>query len=349
MLLSEQVRDFSLEQCLIDDATQYQRNSNAWGEIHNYGNFTLAIASIVVVKYEAAPGAYAGGAYANIRLKIGATYYVIGGQISSPPSTFTQKYALLYLAAGTYAVSAESIAYDAGGYYNAYIQNFSLGIVSLLDSASVTLESYTSRTQQVNARPSFYGTTARFVIGVTVFAQTPAAATNFENVGETLTNGVRIYVDGVQKNWSERNQDAASANCYGAAQAKLHISVPVDSSYTITLAKTNANTVLYWSIVSSTWLLGGSWNDAHSPITLTIPQGTTLYVVVEPLSAQLTKGVGYGKKHAVTGGGADYYSSTEGTGVLYSSYSFESQDPAKHGFVVYGCSGCISIIGADFR
>ena len=340
MLLSEQLRDPSQEQCLIDDMTSYAVTSTSWATLKNYGNITLTADSLVVFHFQAT-----GTNIANTRLKIG-NYYVAGGEFNTGP---VDRYGLCYLAAGTYAVLVEGIA--AGG-NSVTVNNFSLGRLVLPDFQAVYLQAYTGiiTASSVAARQTCIGLLSKCVLAVQAFANTPAAVTSFENVGDNLTNGVSISVDGIQVNWSERDQDTLST-VQGAADAKCHYVVSVGSSHTVTITKRNAGTVVHLSVAVSPWICSGSIAQQYCPISsFSFSQGSTLYVVVEPFSAFLAKGVVFGRKHAVTIDTADdYYASFTGIGIVVGSYSFETQDPSKQFFVAYGCSGYISTIAVDVR
>jgi hypothetical protein len=182
------------------------------------------------------------------------------------------------------------------------------------------------------------------VFAVNVWAYTPGADTNFENVGDALTNGVQLLVDGVQVNWTTRIQDTGSnenayANYYGSLSA--------GSVHAFTIGKDNANTVIHVSIVACPWLLATVDNE---PMTLDFSQNSTLYLVLEPLNADPAKNSKIGKVRAVTyGDTTDFYSTATGTGILSHSYTFELVEVTSVTVIVNGLGGCISMVGLDGR
>jgi hypothetical protein len=100
-------------------------------------------------------------------------------------------------------------------------------------------------------------------------------------------------------------------------------------------------------IIVSPWILGYSEGEVFN---LNFPQGSTLYVVTEPLWNDVTKTVKIGKKRARTfGDSTDYYYTASGTGILNGSYTFESVPVSNCVLVVSGFGGCISIIAVDVR
>jgi hypothetical protein len=90
--------------------------------------------------------------------------------------------------------------------------------------------------------------------------------------------------------------------------------------------------------------------DSHQPLTLDFPQGSTLYLVMEPLTADATKTVKLGWPRFISfGDSTDYYSTASGTGILPWNYTFESVEVKNVGLFVGGYGGCISVIAVDVR
>ncbi len=51
MLLTEAVRDIAEEENLIDDPTEYTRDADTWGTLHDYGQITLSQDSLIIFRY----------------------------------------------------------------------------------------------------------------------------------------------------------------------------------------------------------------------------------------------------------------------------------------------------------
>jgi hypothetical protein len=80
------------------------------------------------------------------------------------------------------------------------------------------------------------------------------------------------------------------------------------------------------------------------------PQGSTLYLMLEPLNLNPTKTVGVGKKRAVSFGDAtDYYSVGSGTGLLSFDYTFEVVSLSDVNLYLSGLGACVGYIGVDTR
>jgi hypothetical protein len=170
--------------------------------------------------------------------------------------------------------------------------------------------------------------------------------TNFENVGDDLTNGVSVEVDGVQESWSYRCQDI---NAVGAACGVFALPFSVGTLHTIQFTCRNNSTVLRTSVIACPWILG---DVPCSAVTLNFSQGSTVYAYVEPLFLNLTKTIGLGVKRAVSFGvGTDYYASSAGTGLISFSYTISlfdiSSAPASSLFTWSGTGGCIGAIAVD--
>jgi len=329
MVYTEQVRQLTSEENLINDSTEYTRNNAAWGTLHSYGNITLSEASLILFKFWVkTTSAY--------RLKIGSNY--VWGGYSTGVIT-----GIAYLSAGTYTVLMEQR--NAGG--SGDLQDFQLGKLKFSDQAGSGLAAYSAQIDLTVAQrspPSFFGTLKNAVFAVMVWAKTTGAQTNFENPGDSLTNGVSLAVDGSQITWTSRVQDTTP---YENAFAYYYCSLSVGSSHSFVISKDNAATVVDISIVGCPWLLA---NVDNEPMTLDFAQGSTLYLTLEPLNADPTKNSKIGKVRAVSyGDSTDFYSTASGTGILSHTYTFETVSVADVTLVVKGLGGCISMVGLDER
>jgi len=335
MLLVEQVRQVSDEQSLIDDSTEYTGSSTSWATLHDYGNITLDEDTFIIFNFEF-DNNLDYDSYG--RLKIG-DYYVWG--IHQDGQSSTKRTGLVWLPSGTYNVKVE--AQSDGGLSR--VRNFKLGKVKFSDAVGEELTTYSGQiSKQVSSRTTPIGDLNEAVFVVNAFAYTSGAQTNFENVGDSLTNGVSLKVDGSQVNWTERYQDSDGKE---NAHAVYYGVLSVGSSHTFEIVKDNADTVVHISIVACPWILCG---DDFEPVSLDFPQGSTLYVTFEPLDEDPTKTVKLGKKRAVSfGDSTDYYSTSSGTGILNYNYTFETVQVGEVGLYVSGKGGCISILGVDVR
>jgi len=337
LLLVEQVRKVDSEESLIDNTTEYTTDSTAWATLHNYGDITLDEDTFIIFSFEFDSDNSAYTAYG--RLKIGSLY-VWGMKQQGPTST--KRLGIVWLSAGTYSVIVE--AQRSGGGY-ARVRNFKLGKVKFSDAVGEALGTYSGQiSKQVSSRTTPIGDLNEAIFVVNAFAYTSGAQTNFENVGDSLTNGVSLKVDGSQVDWTERYQDSdAKEN----AHAKYYGVLSVGSNHTFEIVKDNADTVVHISITACPWIL---CDDDFEPVSLDFPQGSTLYVTFEPLDEDPTKTVKLGKKRAVSfGDSTDYYSTSSGTGILNYNYTFETVQVDEVGLYVSGKGGCISILGVDVR
>jgi hypothetical protein len=180
---------------------------------------------------------------------------------------------------------------------------------------------------------------------VNCWAYTPGAQTNFENIGDSLTNGVSLSIEGSQVDWTNRNQDTSSsenawAEYFGWDGAAEDIS--------IVITKDNGSTVVHISVILCPWILPPDTD--FEPIDLDFPQGSTIYLMLEPLTENPTKNSKIGKERAISfGDTTDYYSTASGTGILKHTYTFEEVKNGAVLLVTYGKGACISSIGVDMR
>jgi hypothetical protein len=190
------------------------------------------------------------------------------------------------------------------------------------------------------ARKTCAGALNQTTMIILLAAVTPEDVTN---IG-TGTNYVKILVDSVEPSYlfaynSPRGEPAV---------AFAVVVVLCGTQHTISISQSNANTTCYVSIVACPWIL--PYNTTIQPLTLNFPQGSTLYIVMEPLWQDPTKTLKLGKTRAVSfGDSTDYYSTASGTGIVSWNYTFESVNVASCSLFVGGYGGCISIIAVDVR
>lgn len=337
-IFTELERLLGSEVNLINDATIYNF-SGAMATIKDWGNVTLASAGILLIKFNLYSGSAGVSTYA--RIKVGSIY-VYAKRTSSTSSTVYG--CAVYLNAGTYDILAEGAT--LGGITSGF-GSFQCGFTKFNDLQASTEAAYSgSIALTVTSRVTPLGALNQAVYLVQCMAYTPAAVTNFENVGDNLPNGVSVTIDGAQKNWSERDQDADSIQASGA---RLALPFAVGSSHTVAISKRNANTVVNISVIACPWILG---DVVHTPITFNFSQGSTIYASFEPLFLNPTKFAAIGMPRAITFGAADdYYSSSSAVDIMLFTYTLDLFDiySASNFFFVNGTGGCITLIGVDMR
>jgi len=229
--------------------------------------------------------------------------------------------------------------------------NVAAGVESSIVSVSIPASS-------LPARKTAVGKIKQYVAQIYVAAVVPDnAISKLKNVGEANESGYvnwKIFVDDVQMSWNERYNDVQTVDVTKAEGAfgRLFVVFDAETSHTVTVKAYNGTSAArtcnaYVYIVLSPWILGDS---EHQPVSLQIPQGSTLYLVAEPLLSDPTKVVKLGKKRAISfGDSTDYYSTASGTGILSWNYTFESVEVSNSLLFASGYGGCISIIAVDVR
>ncbi|MHC4890783.1 MAG: hypothetical protein ACYTEO_15115 [Planctomycetota bacterium] len=334
MFLSEMVRHVGDEVNVINDATEYSRTDSAWGTLHDYGTVNPATAGIYIIKFEIDSL----NANARFRLKIGGN--LVFGHVVPYPSPFVQHAIILHLPTGSQSVIAEAKTDTV------YIKNFQMGRCEFSDVDSENLQVYSSTlTLNLSSRALPIGTSNKACLAINCGAYTSGAQTNFENIGDSLTNGVSLSVEGSQVDWTDRTQDSGSDEY---AWAEYFGVEDLDEDITVTFTKDNGSTVVTISIIYCPWILPDV--QTFEPIALSFPQGSTIYLMLEPLMTNPTKNIKIGKTRAISWGDTtDFYSTASGTNILQHDYQFVE---VKNGAVLlytYGRGGCISSIGVDIR
>jgi hypothetical protein len=340
-ILAEQERLIAQESNLINDSTQYSAPSS-WGTIRDFGNVTLGSSGILLIKFDYRCDAYNINDHIWLRVKVGSNY--VYGAHMDYPGAWTTVGCAIYLGSGTYDVLVEGRYSGNFG----YIKNFQAGFSVFNDTQGASVQSYSSGIAlTVSNRTTPAGALKNATYLVQCWATTSGGYTNFENVGDNLTNGVSISIDGGQVNWDERFQDDSGQGVSGFANAKCARSLVVGSSHTVTITKRNSSTSVVISVIACPWILPAG---LHVPVTINFSQGSTVYCLLEPLFLNATKFVGVGGIHGISWGSSDdYYSSSSGADLVNFSYVMDIADVLNNNLIVYGLGGCVGIIGVDAR
>lgn len=340
-ILAEQERLVANEANLVNVPTQYLYGSASWGTIHDYGNVTLANAGILLIKGQIYLDGVGGSGY--IRVKVGSYYVFSATSTVVAPADFG---AAIWLAAGTYDIKVEAFLNGSGATNDVFIANFQTGLSSFNDQQGTSVRTYsTGIALTVANRNTPIGPLQNATYLAQVYAVTSGGSTNLENIGDNLTNGVSILVDGVQVNWDERIGETSQ----GGTTGKMAVSLAVGSSHTITISKRNGSTAVTITMIACPWILP-SQNDVHIPVNIYFSQGSTLYCMLEPWFLNPSKFAGVGAIHGITWGTADdFYSSLSGADLVNFSYMMDIVDILNNNLIAWGLGGCIGVIAVDAR
>jgi hypothetical protein len=333
--ISEQQRLIASDLQLLNNSTSYSFPSSM-GTVHDFGNVTLAQAGLLIFRFNLTCGI---NGFA-CRVKVGSYYVWAIGTTGGIGAGYYE--AVAWLTAGTYDILVEGWANPS----SATLNSMYLGYVSFNDAVGSALAAYSSGIGLTVAnRNTPLGPLLQAVYAVQVYATTSGALTRLENVGDNLTNGVSVSIDGTQVNWTERNSpdvgngDGVSGKCF--------LPYSVGTSHTVTFSKRNANTTIHVSIAACPWILSPV---NHAPVNLTFSQLSTVDIILNPLFDDPTKFIGVGQKRGISFGNAtDYYNSASGTGLINYSYMIDTPDISQIRLFVNGFGGCIEVIGVDLR
>ena len=305
--------------------------SAPWTAIHDYGSITLSEDSVIAFRYtfDATPDGLG-----SHRLLFGSTP-VAGGPFDSSSKTFK---GLVALPAGVYTVKIEGICFRGA----VKVSGLQVGVVCFRDLEKSNIAGYASPiTVSLDQRKLCVGEINRATLFILVYAYTPDQETHLDNPSESNTNSVKVSVDGESLTWVERVNDDID-KFYGASFGIATTTLTVDESHTITVTKSNTDTIVYISLILCPWIIP---YDAYQPLSLDFPQGSTLYLTLEPLIDDPTKNVKLGKRWAVFfGDSTDYYGTASGTGIVTWNYTFETVEVENCVLLIEGYGACISII-----
>ena len=237
-------------------------------------------------------------------------------------------------------------------------QRFDSGDVNAPNNTTTTILSTQTFTPP-SARKLAVGKVKKVTCIVTAYMAATHRLNYPKNVGEGNESGAfswRIYLDGSQESWDERDDDVgdyADNPTYGeGAYGRLIKVLDPGTNYTVRVDVYNnsgsgRNCRAVVSVTMCPWIIP---NEEYEPIDLDFPQGSTLYLVLEPLDQNPSKTIKIGKERFVSfGDDTDYYSKSTGIGVLSYSFTFEIVEVLECVLLISGYGGCISIVGVDVR
>jgi hypothetical protein len=361
MLLSEQVRILE-DEAVIDSGASSWSTSTSWTTVKTAA-VTLAATMILALYGKTDQNSNYSG---NARILLNSVPVLCFGWFSSA----IERCVYLVLPAGSYTITYQVCKCDGSSGNGLRFSATSVATLNFPDkqrnnysgSATVNAGSTVTILDQNFTVPATrklaVGSIKKYVAIITVDAYCSGYAIDkLLNPGDSNTaNWINwtLWVDDAQVSWSERNSDK-SVNDYSGSGAygRYVIALTPNSSHNIKLKAYNGcgssrDCGVYVEIVLCPWFLA---DVDYEPVSLDFPQGSTLYVTLEPLHDNTTtKYVRVGRTRFISfGDSTDFYGSSSGTGILSFSYTFEIVEVTNSVLMAKGLGGCISIIGVDFR
>ena len=364
MLLFEQVRQVADEEQIFSGSTGEYSSAHDWTD-RLAKTFTLSKEKIVYLKISVQTSVGEGAG----RILLDDEPVVGTGAVYDTAKTCE---VFLLLAAGTYTVKFQTALWQAGTIKisSAYIGalNFPDKAGSSAENAAYVNSGAEGTIVELNftappSRKTPIGTIKKVYVAIIAFMKEDTYGyrdNKPKNPGEpNESNNMnwRIYVDDTAKSWSERNEDAGAYSAtntnYGEG-AYGCLRLVVDPGQTINIKLKAANG---WSVSMTghawLWVFACPWiipDQEYEPVNLDFPDGSTLYLVLEPLNANPTKTVKIGKQRFVSfGDSTDYYYLASGTDILTATYTFELIPVQNCVLKIEGFGGCISVLGVDIR
>ena len=369
MLLSEMVRRIADEQVLHDDASTYSRTGTYnWTTVVSK-TVTLTKQAIVYISFTTER--LTSTSYGAGRVLLGDTPIASSGAAEAgvpftrvcwillDPGTYTFNFQLscFQTSYSTDGMKVSGIKIIAFNFPDKSKVSYS-GSANVAPGATATIinQNFTLPT----ARRTVAGRLKRIPIFLFAYLTAGSRVSVVKNPGESDDSdrvNWKILINDTQVSWTERANDRGTSSSnltYGAGAYGLY-AYPFDAGSTINIKINATNTsttttytcTAYIAILACPWLIPAI---EYEPIALEFPQGSTLYIVAEPLQTDPTKTIKLGRRRGISfGDTTDYYSTATGAGILMWNYTFESVEVSSCTLLVAGYGGCISIIAVDVR
>ena len=377
VLLSEQVRLIADEQSFSVSGLPFEQ-----GPVIDWGTkgskeITLTKKSIIYLKMSYSIYAYTGAYYigGGIRALIGSVPCLVYSGIyqASGGTTTGSVEGYMILDVGTYTFNFQISVFVTNSTNN-YLRitditlaafNFSDKFEYNLDSGLIscpatTLTTLVDQSFTPPARKLAVGTISKYVIFITAVMEREAQRVSKVTYGGVEANffNWRLYIDDVEVSFSLSKNDYNSGStdnptyaegAYGLSYSKV---ITSGASHNVKVKCYNGFASAYNGravvrIVICPWIIP---NNEYIPVSLDFSFGSTLYMMLEPLTTNPTKYIKIGKVRGISfGDTTDYYSSASGTNILSYNYTFEILPPGNMIMLISGYGGCISVLGVDVR
>jgi len=372
--MAQMTRQIDTETSLIvDDATTHSMPSTNYpcGGTQNLGTIIQTIDGLVPFHFHEV-----NTVPAYLRLKCGGTVVWAGSYGASIGEVIS---GMFHNEKGTHIMTMEGDQ-SAGA---ATISDWRIGQTSFVDFAGLsigsavgavgTLGTFTIPTRETPLGPLNMGVFYVSVCGYTQATAAPGTTPGscvYNNVGDTHVNGIALYINGAQTNWTGKFDDKVNRL---VSRGWYWGTYPVGSALIVGILKPSApldrdgNAATCYtsmSIMYCPWLLHPT---VYSPFCNfgSYPNRSTVYAHAEVLSEIYESGWGAGhasnadqsvfylaigkSPRALTYGGTipDFYTTTNGTTNFALSYTVEEFDSNCLRFYGKGLGGCISAVAVD--
>jgi len=374
MLLSEMVRRIKREKILLASTANYDQTAVTDWVTKLSKTISLDAPSIIHVQFSLVLGSSASSSYvrANGRVLVDNVPILATGErsFSGVGSGEHAVSAYICLSSGDHTFDFQISVHrlDSGSsarLTKIYIRLLDFADVTSLNrnSGAVNVPVGTSTVLDFNinfpARKLAVGKIKQAPLRLTVYVQDAnTRLCVFRNPDESDTSSRlnwRLFMNDVQVSWTARMGDNESGDGSNPSYSRggygyFETILNAGTTYNIKLKVINTtgssktvNAIL--TILICPWIIGSS---EFEPLDLIFPQGSTLYLVLEPLSSDPTKTVKLGYVRAWDLG-YNFYSTASGAGILSWNYTFESVEVENCVLLISGSGGCISIIAVDVR
>ncbi|MCP8320232.1 MAG: hypothetical protein H3Z52_04720 [archaeon] len=373
MLFSEQVRIIADEENnILNDTTTYSITAVCDWTTKVTKVITLTKEKIVYAKIRSVTGT---GSLSAGRILLDGVPLIATGAAGGGADVTREVFVILPAGSYTFEFQISMYKYSAAcsiqlchisafNFSDKSKQAYDSGYISCPATSTTTLIDQNFTTP--SARKLAVGSIKKYVALIFVNAERQAyRASKIKNPGESDTANFfnwKILINDIQESWTARQDDYYTGSdgtnpTYEAGSYGLLIKIlDPNTTYNLKLKNYNGYASAYNGrvtvrIVICPWIFT---NIEYEPVALDFPQGSTLYVITEPLTENPTKSTKIGKKRFVSfGDTTDYYSTASGTGILSHTYTFEIIEVANSLLLVSEATAlnyaCISVIAVDVR
>ena len=359
MIITEAVRHVLEDKNFIDEDALLTRPGTSWTTVKTWTDI-LVLNKPALVVWNAVFHCEVTSTTSvtiGLRLKIGDHFvgYDAIGYTGGSGTKESELSGVAVFPAGTYTVKVEAVQSTSTTYtQNIGVKPLKLGVTMLADleydgvasdlnrsiAAGVT-ETIVELELTPPKRETCLGTLKKSVLFVNWYARETGDSNN------SFT--CKVYVDDVEVNWTE-----SAGPGWGNTGKQYIAALPIGEASNLKIKVTNddgsSHTYdFHWAVSVSPWILTDAFEE-H--IAIDVPEGSTIYVVGEPLDSNTEeKHIAVGSDRALDWGGTwdDFYLHEHGTGRVTFNHQLTWLPHSMVSLWLKGQRNCLVVIGVDRR
>ena len=369
MLLAEQVRNLANEENVVNHATDYLDTAITDWVTKVTHNITVAEAGLLILAAEMSMGTTSSDE-GGVRVLLDDVPILCSGGVRGNVGTL-KRYGMTPISAGAHTIKQQSAVWQDNNAW-LYWRDLKAGVIHLSDltksrvdsgfnnvAATASYDSFSADVNVPATRNLCCGQIGKYLVHIFVIAYADdCRLSDLKNAAEGGTaNRLNWWVkkDTVKIDWTERRDEGfyslnptMGEGCHGyvafecSPGESFHIDINVVNN---TAGAEDVRTIV--SIIITPWIF--PFSGEYMPIDFDFPEGSTLYLVLEPLFSNPTKYVRFGKARAIPFTGCDYYASESGVDIIQWDYTFELFEIDAVELTLEGWGAILTVFGVDIR